>query len=299
MINIPSFYVLDVSHGNSAVLVDTEGIVVIDAGPRAALLDFLIANKIYEIDILLLSHADQDHIGGAIALLSSDEIKIKSVYLNPDSSKNSAMWNDLVYALCISHKERELIFEPALTTHLNGRLNKGKVNVEILAPDQYIIAKGSGSKDNKGRKLTTNSISAVIRLSLVEKPFALLPGDIDQVGLENLFENHADIQAWLLAFPHHGGGTRTGDVKEFTNILCKAVQPKIIIFSIRDNTSNFPNMHVIESIDQTLNDVAMYTTRSSELFIKYIMETESKLHKDCVGNIYLDLKNFPPEIIFE
>ena len=34
----PRLFILDVGHGNSAVLVDTEGIVVIDAGPRTALL---------------------------------------------------------------------------------------------------------------------------------------------------------------------------------------------------------------------------------------------------------------------
>jgi len=34
---MPNFYVLDVGHGNSAVLIDKEGVVVIDAGPKLTL----------------------------------------------------------------------------------------------------------------------------------------------------------------------------------------------------------------------------------------------------------------------
>jgi len=296
---MPNFYVLDVGHGNSSILIDTKGTVVFDAGPSANLLDFLTSHEICEVDVLLLSHADQDHIGGAMALLLSDEIKVKSVYLNSDSTKSSKVWDDLLWSLKNSHNSDELIFEPALTTHLNGKLDQGSVNVEILAPNQYIIAKGPGSTDNKGRKLTTNSISAVIRLSLDAKPVALLPGDIDQVGLENLFEDQPDIQAWLLVFPHHGGRPGARDVREFTNALCGRVQPKIVVFSIGENINNFPNRDVVESVEQALDEVCMVTTRSSEAFIDFIAETKGKLHKDCVGNIALSLKEFPPEIKFD
>jgi len=198
-----------------------------------------------------------------------------------------------------SHNSDELIFEPALTTHLNGKLNQGSVNVEVLAPNQYIVAKGPGSTDNKGRKLTTNSISAVIRLSLEDNPFALLPGDIDHVGLANLFEDHPNMKAWLLVFPHHGGRTGTGDIIKFTNILCEMVQPMTIIFSICENIKDFPNIDVIESITQTLDKVSMFTTRSSEVFAEFIKGTSSKLHRDCVGNINLDLKGYPPTIKFD
>jgi len=34
---MPNFYVLDVAHGNSAVLIDSAGVVVIDAGPKLTL----------------------------------------------------------------------------------------------------------------------------------------------------------------------------------------------------------------------------------------------------------------------
>jgi hypothetical protein len=36
--------------------------------------------------------------------------------------------------------------EPSLTPHLNGKLDQGEVAIEVLAPNQYIAAKGPGSR---------------------------------------------------------------------------------------------------------------------------------------------------------
>jgi competence protein ComEC len=78
-----------VGHGNCTVLVDTDGVVVIDAGPKSKLFKFLKEKHITKIDVLLLSHADQDHIIGVSDLLASGEIEIKKVYVNTDSTKKS------------------------------------------------------------------------------------------------------------------------------------------------------------------------------------------------------------------
>ena len=47
--------ILDVGHGNSAVLVDDEQVVVIDADPKSGLLEYLTQNDIKTIDTILLS----------------------------------------------------------------------------------------------------------------------------------------------------------------------------------------------------------------------------------------------------
>ena len=240
---MPTLYVLDVKHGNSAVLIDDSGTIVIDAGPGSDLLDFLQEYSITKIDILILSHADQDHIGGAMSLMSSKEVEIKNVYLNTDSVKGSAIWDDLVYTLSDHHKRSEVYFEPSITPHLNGKLDRGRVAIEILVPSSYLAAKGPGSIDRKKRKLTSNSISAVIRL-LYNKPVAIFPSDIDDIGLDNLLEDCRDIRAWLAVFPHHGGNPGGGDVTFFANTFCRAVQPERIIFSIGHNQNNFPSIAV-------------------------------------------------------
>jgi competence protein ComEC len=295
---MPNFYVLDVAHGNSAILMDTKGVVVIDAGGlKPYLLDFLTKQNISTIDVLLLSHADQDHIAGAINLLSS-KILVKSVYVNPDATKTSKMWDDLVYLLCEKHKKGHLHFEVNLTPNLNGKLDQGEVVIEVLAPNQYIVAKGSGSKDRKGNRLTTNSISAVIRLSHNGKHVALLPGDIDEIGLDNLLENTENIQAKLMVFPHHGGKPGTGNVKAFTNRLCQSVKPETVIFSIGENAEHFPRQVVVETIAETLEHVRLFSTRSSEVLKAHIKKTGNTLHQDGVGTILIDLTQEPLKVDF-
>jgi len=295
---MPNFYVLDVAHGNSAVLIDTQGVIVIDAGgPKPYLLNFLTQKNISTIEVLLLSHADQDHIAGAISLLSS-EIRVKHVYVNPDSTKTSKIWDDLVYLLDEKDKEGHLDFESNLTPRLNGKLNQGEVTVEILAPNQYIVAKGSGSKDRKDRKLTSNSISAVIRLSHKGKPVALLPGDLDEIGLDNLLEDTNDIQAWLVVFPHHGGKSGRENVKAFTHRFCQVVKPDIVVFSIGNNPKNFPTQVVVETVAKTLNNVRMFSTRSSEVLQAHLQKTGNESHQNGVGTIHLDLSQEPLDVNF-
>jgi len=296
---MPILYILDVRHGNSAILIDDSGIIVIDAGPGSDLLDFLQENNIKKIDILLLSHADQDHIGGAMSLLSSKEVKIKNVYLNTDSIKGSTIWDDLAYTLSDHRKRSEIYFEPSITPHLNGKLDRGGVAVEVLGPSAYLATKGPGSTDRKKRKITSNSISAVIRLSYQNRPIAIFPSDIDDVGLDNLLNDCPDIKAWLAVFPHHGGNPGGGDVTLFTTAFCEAVQPERIVFSISHNQSKFPLIAVIKAIEDTLTGVRMYTTGSSEVLTAHMEGKVDCLHRNCVGNIWLHFDKEPLEIIYK
>ena len=87
--------VLDVGHGQCVVLRDTNGVLLFDAGAEATLLDFLERNNINEIDAVLLSHSDADHIAGVVSLLLSESVHVKRLYLNPDADKESETWLDL------------------------------------------------------------------------------------------------------------------------------------------------------------------------------------------------------------
>jgi beta-lactamase superfamily II metal-dependent hydrolase len=296
---MPILYILDIGHGNSSVLIDKDGIVVIDAGPKSGLLEFLLAKNITKVDILLLSHADQDHISGLLSLLSSKKVQCSRIYLNSDAGKKSKLWDDLVYALYDHDKQGKIYFETSLTPHLNGKLNQGDVSIEVLAPNKYIAAKSPGSNDRRGRKLTSNSISAVIRLSFNNRSVALLPGDIDSVGLDNLLDDHADVKAWLTVYPHHGGRSGDDDINKFSSRFCTSVQPEVVIFSIRDNAKYFPTKGVVEAVQKASDGVRMFTTRSSEVLVNHIKQTHSVKHRDCVGHIYVDFERNPLDVSFE
>jgi competence protein ComEC len=236
--------ILDVGHGNSAVLVDDDYVVVIDAGPKNGLLSFLVEQKIYRIDVLLLSHADADHIGGLIGILASGQFKVGEIRINSDSLKKSRTWESLIYELDQLSRHGKVDFAPSLTPNDSQRYLGPNTRVQILAPSAYLATMGAGGRDRHGRTLETNSISAVIRVLAYDQPLAIFTGDIDDIGLDNLIDASVDATAPILIFPHHGGRLgRSTDISDFVAKLCDAVKPKQVVFSIsRDRTNLQPEV---------------------------------------------------------
>ena len=76
---VPSLTVLDVGHGSCAILAEAARIVVFDAGPKSGLLEFLLQHQINTIDVVMISHADRDHIEGLIAILGTNAIAVGGV----------------------------------------------------------------------------------------------------------------------------------------------------------------------------------------------------------------------------
>ncbi len=77
--------ILDVGHGNITILRDGYDVVVVDCGARgSSLLEYLTRENISSINVIFLSHADQDHIGGLLTVLASSEFEVKEVYINSD-----------------------------------------------------------------------------------------------------------------------------------------------------------------------------------------------------------------------
>ena len=107
MMDSPELIILDVGHGNCAVVRDTDGVIVIDCPLGVSLIETLECRSITEILHILISHSDADHIAGIINLLSNEDIKIHNVHINPDSIKKSDIWLDLRIALKDARKRSE------------------------------------------------------------------------------------------------------------------------------------------------------------------------------------------------
>lgn len=293
-------YVLDVGHGNCTLLQDDKGIVVIDAGPGSALKEFLLAEGLDRVDVVLLSHSDQDHIEGLIALLECIEIKIGIVRYNPDGSKNSILWDDLTFMLNDSSRRGEIDCKTTLTTTDSSLFNQGNINIEILAPNTYIAGKSPGSIDRKGRRLTSNSNSAVIRLVLDGRPLVLIPGDIDTIGFDNMLEDGVNCEAPIVIFPHHGGNPGAGNLKAFVERFCEQTKPSIFIFSLDREKHHNPKPDLINLIRQKLPSARIVCTQlsmhcSSQLPVfkpKHLTDKYAKgkhQNKCCAGTIEINL----------
>lgn len=297
-----SIAILDVGHGNCAVIHDAGSIVVVDAGRKSGLLEFLSEENISHIGLVLISHADADHIGGLLAILNSDVVGVGEVRVNTDSVKESELWNDVLWSLEQYRRRGELKFHVGITTSDSGVFDQENVGIEILSPSPYLAARGPGSTDKEGRRITHNTISAVIRITWCEEPIALLTGDLDEIGLEYLKAEGADASAPILVFPHHGGAPGPGDVGSFTQKLCELASPSTVLFSIgRDGPHRFPRPDIVARLRGINAEMRIACTQLSKhcapanptsrptYLSNFSMGAEKG--KCCAGTIIIPLEN--------
>ena len=254
--------VLDVGHGSSAVLFSGDEVAVFDTGPGSGLLRFLKEQKVNRIKTVFVSHADVDHIGGLVGLLAANTVAVERVVFNTDSSQRSAAWDDLTYELDARHRAGTTKFDTTIRTGDSEVF--GMVTATAAGPSTYLAARGPGSTDRSGRKITSNSISVVIRLAVGASPIALLTGDLDMVGLDNLLSVGGAIDAPVLVFPHHGGGVGSSNVAGFVTNLVNSACPDVVLFSIGRGRKGTPDPQVVRYLRQAAPAARIVCTQLSQ-----------------------------------
>jgi beta-lactamase superfamily II metal-dependent hydrolase len=259
---------LDVGHGNAAVVTGELGTVVVDAGPGGAdLLLHLQEEQISEVNCVVISHADEDHLRGLVAVLEASTIKIDRVKLNPDAIKDTEIWDSLLWTLDHLDQEGELSFETSCTVGEDLPAVEEGVSLEIAAPAKRVAGHGPGYVDKMGRAFTTNTSSVVIRIVAADGPVALLPGDVDDVGLSYLVEDSREISATILVFPHHGGNVKEGatvaENEAFADQVMKLVAPQTVVFSTGRGRHGTPRAEIVAAARATIPDVRVACTQLS------------------------------------
>lgn len=299
--NLPerALLVVDTGHGNAAVVVTPQGVGVIDAGTGPALLELLAEINCLDISWMLLSHADQDHIGGAVSLLADPRFTLRKLRVNPDSQKQSVTWDNLAFE---ASSKTGLDFQPTLTPGLGSEFDLGPTRIEVLAPSSYLATKGAGSRDSSHRRIDTNSLSAVIRVK-GKATAVLLPGDLDRIGLDDALSRCVDLSAATLVWPHHGGQIRGGAIDSFVEDLCGAVSPTQVLFSIGRTRFENPRRDVVAGVRRNLAPEARIacTQLSMHCARRVRSRPESPRHlaglfalgleasETCAGTIVIDL----------
>jgi len=235
---------------------------VIDGGRGDTLLRFLAEQGITRVDTVLVSHADADHFGGISLLLSNTDLQVGRVLVNPDV-RETELWRDFV-SVMIDAKDRGAAFRLELTDASTADLESGDVRLEGLAPSQELAIRTAQGRTADDRQLTPNAMSAVIRIWSEEVPRVLVAGDIDQVGLDSLSANNADIRADVLVFPHHGGRPGRSAPEAFAEALTNAVEAKLVVFSIGRGRYQTPRPEIVAAVLHASNDVHIACTQLSE-----------------------------------
>lgn len=250
----PNCYLLDVGHGNATLIEGKSGAALVDAGKsKIALLNFLESMGIQTLDAIFISHADADHIGGLLAILSKAntdaDFKIGHIYANPDS-RDSKAWADLT-ALLEDMEERDLLrLTPDLGVGSPEKpLDLGGCSVELIAPSKYMRIRAIGGKYRDKRTQDANSLSAVIHVKHEDSGWLLLPGDLDHLGLVDAVSRTAWKTAPVVVFPHHGGSAGTpAQTKELTSAIIQHTQSTWVLFSSRSHSQLFPSELVIDTL---------------------------------------------------
>ncbi len=228
---------IDVGQGD-AVLIElpTRRTILIDSGPSAQEFDagerivvpFLKRRGIARIDLLLLSHPDADHIGGAASVLR--EIDVKRVV------DNGLGTNSVPY--------REYLQQRGAAGCVVSRARTGQQLLPVeWGARMYVVSPGEDriARDTLSGGVSSNGASVVVKFQYGECSL-LSVGDAGKETESALVLNYGVfLRSTLLKVGHHGSASSSGE--EFINL----VRPHWAVISAgKFNMFHHPSRRVLE-----------------------------------------------------
>lgn len=193
----------DIGQGNAVLVRTAHHALLYDAGPRYSLesdaghrvlLPLLQALHV-RLDLLVLSHRDTDHVGGAAAVLT----------MQPQADLLSSIdADDRLQSLRPAQRSERCI--------AGQHWEWDGVQLDILHPQAA----------DYDAPHSSNAVSCVLRIQSAgaEPRTALLVGDIERPQEQRLVDLQAPLKADVLLVPHHGSKTSSSE------LFLDAVQPR-------------------------------------------------------------------------
>ncbi len=191
----------------------------VDPGEEAVS-PYLWSRGLKKLDVVALTHAHQDHIGGLAAVLENFRVRELWIGRNVDSASYRALLREAAArgVRVIHHTQGE-------------RMREGDVGEEVFWP---VTTEGSDPPKNDD--------SLVVRL-LYGSTAMLLPGDIERRVEDELDRGVRPLDAGFLKVAHHGSRTST------TPDWLAKVHPRIAAVSVGENNPfGHPNADVLERL---------------------------------------------------
>ncbi len=185
---------------------------VIDAGEEEdgqEVVENLREMGVSKVDVLIITHYDKDHVGGADTVVDAFEI---GRVLLPDYDGASAAYQDLLAAL-----ERKAIRPERLSEAVTFLLGSAEVLVE--PPTAYWDSGSSKEVDNNCSLVTTVTHGSM-RL--------VFAGDIEKARIEQWLETGTVRDCDFLKVPHHG------EYNKALQALLEALDPEFAVICTSD-----------------------------------------------------------------
>ena len=199
------------------------------------------------IDYLVLSHADMDHVGGAMKLLKN--FQIGTIYM-PNLSSNTESYQEIL-------------------TFVQNNCNYRTTGEEFVINQNGYTIKFFEQLNNSN----TNDASQVVKVEFMKSSF-LFVGDISMSIEDEYVERYADeLDCDVLKVAHHGSNSST------SNEFIDAVSPKYAVISVgAENTYGHPNFEVLTRL--TNNSVKVLRTDKDDDILFVVGKNYNLLQKN-------------------
>ncbi len=223
---------IDVGQGDSILLVSPQGrTLLVDAGGipfwmhseldigEDVVSPYLWSRGIHQLDVMALTHAHADHMGGMAAVLAN--FHPHELWLGVDSPSPE---------LQTLLREAKALGIPVILHKAGDSLEIGGAKVQVLAPP----------RDAEARASRPNDESLVIKVSYGATS-ALLEGDAEKKTEKQVAQENPEAD--LLKVAHHGSATST--IPE----LLAAVHPRFAVISVgARNVYGHPRREVLDRL---------------------------------------------------
>ncbi len=232
--------VFDVGQGQSLLVETPQKRVLIDGGGswvkdydvgRLVLSPALSWGRYPSLDRVVLTHPHYDHVRGLYYILQNYRVQRFSYNGQWPQGWDGRRLRRIIRQEEISHG----VLKPGEEIDLGGRKR-----LEVLH---------SGVDSD----LDPNDASLVLRLVAEDKGLALLPGDVEQEGIDRLLSGDRELEAQVLILPHHGSSSSK------SRELYREVDPEIAVASCGYlNHFRFPHSSVESALQE--RDIPLLST---------------------------------------
>lgn len=257
--------VLDVGQGSAAVIRTQNHVLVFDAGAKfserlnvgtAVVIPYLRNQGVTQLDRLIISHGDADHIGGAQAIL--DEYP-EALLIGQDIEP------------LLPSANRQTVGQQSIE-EITGQFCSSGMQWQWDGVD-FVFLWPEHTNKAVDKKYKRNNLSCVLQVSS-KFGSVLLTGDIEKKAeLQLLRQFSEQLQSDILIVPHHG--SNTSSLLQFIT----AVNPKISLISVGyKNKYGLPNARVLARYSD--NERKLWRTdRDGAISIKLVEGHSFKVQK--------------------
>lgn len=288
-----TIHYLDVGQG-SAVLMEQDGhYMLYDGGPGSSssfLVSYLSKLHISQLDYIIVSHYDSDHLSGIIGVLNNFSVQ---TLLAPDYQPDTKLYRSFLKTC-----QNKSITPTVPITGTTYSFANTTFQIVSPLPDSY-----------NDLLEEENNQSIGIRLSNGAHSFLFL-GDLQSDGEKQLTTGSFNLKSTVYYVSHHGSKTSS------SSLLLEKVKPEYAIISVGQNSYGHPSSSVLSRLNQlgcqifrtdlqgtilsysdgqtlTFNTISWKESDLSDSDVTFILNTRSKKfhQKDCDAILDMNEQN--------